>query len=131
MKRRCGTERWVTNEKALQYLAKLPRTGVKLWNNLKAANCHVCAIAKSRKESHPPSDRKGSSRRLELVHAGVWGKYCVESYSGNQYTVMFTDDMTRMRWIILMKAKDEVAEALKHLVKEVADPEGLHWQNSM
>ena len=38
---------------------------------------------------------------------------------------MFTDDMTRMRWIYAMKSKDEAAEALENFVKDVADPEGL------
>ena len=63
------------NERALQYRAKSPTTGVKLPKQWNRVNCYVCAISKSRKKFHPPLDRKRSSRRLELVHADVWGKH--------------------------------------------------------
>ena len=60
-----------------------------------------------------------------LTHVDVWGKHAVETYSGCKYLAMFTDDMTRVRWIVPMTTKDRVAEALKSIVKEVADPDGL------
>ena len=47
------------------------------------------------------------------------------SYGGCQYVTMFTDDMTRMRRAIPMKTKDEAVDALRLLVREVADPEGI------
>ena len=37
---------------------------------------------------------------------------------------MFTDDLSRMRWVLLIKTKDEASDALKQMVQDVADPQG-------
>ena len=55
------------------------------------------------------------------MHADVWGKHSVETYSGCQSAVMFS----RMRWGVHVKTKDATTEVLHALVQEVADPAGL------
>ena len=72
-------------------------SGVKFNRIIESGDCEVCSIANSKKSSHPPSDRPRAQTRLEIVHADVWGKHPVESYSGCQSAVMFTDDKSRMR----------------------------------
>ena len=79
----------------------------------------------SKKSSHPPSDRPRAQTRLEIVHADVWGKQSVESYSGCQSAVMFTDDHSRMRLGVPTKTKYATAEGLHALVQEVANSAGL------
>ena len=59
------------------------------------------------------------------MHADVWGKHSVESYSGCQSVVMFTDDHSRMSWGVPIKTKNATAEGLHALVQQVADPAGL------
>ena len=44
---------------------------------------------------------------VSLVHVDLWGKHPVESYGGWQSLAMFTDDMSRMRWVVVIKTKDE------------------------
>lgn len=39
---------------------------------------------------------------------------------------MFTDDMSRTRWVRLIKTKDEAAEVLQQVITQVADPEGVN-----
>lgn len=38
---------------------------------------------------------------------------------------MSKDDKSRMRWGIPLKTKDEVAEALQMVIRDVANPEGI------
>ena len=66
---------------ALQQLAKSTATKVKYFSALEPHDCPVCLTSKSKKKSHPASDRPRSSRRLELVHVDIWGKHAVETYS--------------------------------------------------
>ena len=82
-------------------------------------------IRDSRKSAHPQSDRPRSNKRLALVHVDLWGKHPVESFGGCQSLAMFTDDMSRMRWVVIVKTKDEVADALRQVIQDVADPEGI------
>ena len=38
---------------------------------------------------------------------------------------MFTDDMSRMRWVVIIKTKNEAADALSQVIQDIADPEGI------
>ena len=68
--------------RALKQLAEKPTTGVKFNRNIEAGDCEVCALSKSRKSAHSPSDRPRSNTRLALVHVDLWGKHPVEKYGG-------------------------------------------------
>ena len=111
--------------RALKQLADKPTTGVKFNRNIEAGDYEVCAISKRRKSAQPPSDRPRSHTRLTLVHVDVRGKHPVESYGGCQSLATFTDDMSRMRWVIIIQTKDEAANALSQVIQDVADPEGI------
>lgn len=67
-----------------------------------------------------------SSLPLEIVHVDLWGKHRAESYGGYQSLAVFTDDMSRIRCVALMKTKHEAAEALR----QVADPGGIGTRNT-
>ena len=104
--------------RALKQLAEKPTTGVKFSHNVEAGEREVCAVSKSKKSAHPPSYRPRSNTRL-------WGKRPVVLYGDCQPIAMFADDMSRMRWVVLIRTKDEAADALKQVVQDVADPEGI------
>ena len=95
---------------------------MKFNRNIEAGDSEVCAISKSRKSAHPPSDRPRSKTRLALVQVDLWGKHPVESYGGCQSLAMFTDDMSRMRWVVIIKTKNEAADALSQVLQDVAEP---------
>ncbi|CAB1100998.1 unnamed protein product [Ectocarpus sp. CCAP 1310/34] len=112
------------NPRALQQLADKGSTGKSFHRNIESGDCSVCAVGDSKRSSHPLSDRPRLETRLEIVSADVWGKPSVKSYGGCQSAVMFTDDASRMRFGFPIKTKDETAEALQSLIRDVADPLG-------
>ena len=118
------------NVRTLKQLAERQGSGIKLSANIQNLDCQVCAVSKNKKISHPRSDRPRSSRRLEVVHADLWGPHTTESYTKCKYLIMFTDDMSRMRWIYALKSKDEAVGALEEFIKRRSGPRGaLHWPN--
>ena len=114
------------NSRAARQEAKSTATNVKYSFVLASHEYRVSLMSRSKEKPHPVSDRPRSSRSPDLVHIDVWGKHAVETYSGwCKYLATFTDDMTRMRWVVPMTTKDRAAEALRSIVKEVADPESV------
>ena len=109
--------------RALKQLAEKPTPGVKFNRNIEAGDCEVCAISKSRKSAHPPSDRPQSNTRLALVYVDLWGKHPVESNGGCQSLAMLTDDVSRRRLVVVIETKDEAADALSQVIQDVADPD--------
>ena len=98
---------------------------MKFNRNIEAGDCEVCAISKSRKSAHPPSDRPRSITRLALVHVDLWVKHPAESYGGCQSLAMFTDGVSRMRWVVIIKTKDEAADVLSQVIRDVSYPERI------
>ena len=113
------------HRRALKQPAEKPTTGVKVNRNIEEGDGEVCAISIKGKSAHPPSDRPRSNTRLALVHLDLWGKHPVASYVGCQSLAMFTDGMSRMRWVVIIITKDEAAEALSQVIQHVADPEDI------
>lgn len=110
--------------RALQQLADKAATGVEFNRNIEPGDCGVCAVGDSKKGSHPPSNRTRAATRFEILSADVWGPHPLKSYGGCQSAVMFTDDLSRMRFGFLLKTKDGVAESLQELIQNEADPLG-------
>ena len=63
------------NVRTLKQLTERQGSGIKLSANIQNLDCQVCAVSKNKKISHPRSDRPRSSRRLEVVHADLWGPH--------------------------------------------------------
>lgn len=72
-----------------------------------------------------PSNRSRSSTRLAHLHVDLWGKRRVVSHLGSQHLVVFTDDMSRITWDVLVDTKYETAEGVQQMVLEVADQNGV------
>ena len=55
---------------------------------------------------------------LEIIHADVCGPMSVDACGGYRYFLMFTDDLSRYRYIYLMKHKSETFEKFKQFQSE-------------
>ena len=86
--------------------------------NIEAGDGEVCAVSKSTKSPHPPSDCPRFNTRLALVRVDLWGKHLLESYGRSQSLAMFTDDLSLMRWVVITKTKDEAAYALSQVIQQ-------------
>jgi hypothetical protein len=51
---------------------------------------------------------------LGIIHTDVCGPMSVATHSGYRYFVTFTDDLSRYRYIYLMKHKSETFEKLRN-----------------
>lgn len=71
-----------------------------------------------RSQTFEPDVRTCTRGHVGKAHRGI-------IFRLQRFNVIFTDDMIRVTWIVLMENKDMVTEALQHIVKEMADLEGL------
>ena len=60
-----------------------------------------------------------ASDLLEMIHVDVCGPINVEACGGYGYFLTFTDDLSRYRYIYLMKHKSETFEKVKQFQSEV------------
>ena len=56
---------------------------------------------------------------LEIIHTDVCGPMNIEARSRYHYFLIFTDDLSRYRYIYLMKHKSETFEKFKEFQNEV------------
>ena len=56
---------------------------------------------------------------LVLVHTDVCGLFDVQTRGGYTYSITFTDDLSRYRYVYLMKHKSEIFEKFKKFKHEV------------
>ena len=52
-------------------------------------------------------------RRLQEIHADLWGPHEPVSISGKNYVTLLLDEFTRKSWIILLRSKDEFFDTFK------------------
>ena len=56
---------------------------------------------------------------LGLVHIDVYGPFDVQARGGYSYFIIFTDDLSRYRYVFFMKNKSEPFERFKKFRHEV------------
>ena len=54
-----------------------------------------------------------TTRRLQEIHADLWGLHKPASISGKNYVMLLLDEFTRKSLIILLRSKDEFFDAFK------------------
>ena len=54
-----------------------------------------------------------TTRRLQEVHADLWGPYEPASISGKSYVALLLDKFTRKSWVLMLRSKDEFFDAFK------------------
>ncbi|WJZ83402.1 hypothetical protein VitviT2T_003088 [Vitis vinifera] len=78
----------------------------------------ICELAKSHRASFSLILNK-SPFPFMVIHSNVWDPSKVPTLSGSRWFVTFIDDCTRMRWLCLMKTKDEVNLLFKNFHKMI------------
>jgi hypothetical protein len=99
--------------------------GFNVDNRTDKPDCIACTEAKQHVDSFP----KTTSRKTEpgdLTHIDLWGKYAVRSIHGNQYYLLFVDDVKRYITAELLKEKSDAAQGvinyLTHLITRGRTP---------
>lgn len=80
--------------------------------------CEICPCAKQ----HRNNFNKSSiviKFRFQLLHLDVWGPYNIPYLTGAKYFLTSTDDFNRVTWVILIKCKTEVHQALAIFINMV------------
>ena len=54
-----------------------------------------------------------TTRRLQEVHADLWGPYEPASISGKSYVALLLDKFTRKSWLLILRSKDKFFDAFK------------------
>ena len=54
-----------------------------------------------------------TTRRLQEVHANLWGPHKLASISGKSYVALLLDESTRKLWVLILKSQDEFFDAFK------------------
>ena len=70
--------------------------------------CESCTEGKQHRQKFPASSGSTTEKPLDLVHSDVCGKINVQSLSGAEYFLTFTDEKTRYVWVYVLKHKSEV-----------------------
>src|ERR1700678_983796 len=74
--------------------------------------CDCCIRGKMATLAYKPSKTR-RKKPLDLLHSDVCGPMPTTSPSGNRYILTIVDDFSRFCIVMLLKAKSEVAEALR------------------
>jgi len=80
--------------------------------------CSTCIQAKQRQQIPRQSPRR-ASHPGERIHADLVGPMNVSGYDGSSYFALFTDDVTRYRWVEPITQKLHAHEALKKVLNFV------------
>ena len=54
-----------------------------------------------------------TTRRLQEVHADLWGPYKPAFISGKSYVTLLLNEFTRKSWVLMLRSKDEFFDAFK------------------
>src|SRR3984957_2610353 len=75
--------------------------------------CAACAKGKATRVSFPASKSGHANKILGLVHSDLWGPAPVQTITGTQYVITFTDNKSRWVWVAFLKHKSEAFAAFK------------------
>jgi transposase InsO family protein len=79
-------------------------------------HCEPCALAKSTHKVPTPITLRSATRKLELVHSDLSGKFSVPSYGNKRYYMTLVDDYTRATWVYFLKHKSDATAVIKDFV---------------
>ena len=74
--------------------------------------CEPCLVGKMTKNPFSGTMERATDL-LEIIHTDVCGPMSVDAHGGNHYFLTFTDDLSRYRYIYLLKHRCETFEKLK------------------
>src|SRR5215471_14921111 len=84
-------------------------TGFEIIENSPQPDCIACTEAKQHTEPFPKSINR-HTKRGDLTHMDLWGKYATRSINGNHYYILMIDDTTRYTTVEFLKEKNQAAQ---------------------
>ena len=86
--------------------------GISSLKKLDMGLCKNCQIGKMGKTSFKSKNYQ-FEEVLEIVHIDLCGPIGIESYSGDNFFILFVDDYSRMMTIMYLKEKSKVFQKFK------------------
>jgi len=83
-------------------------------------HCHACALSKS--THHKPTEGTGynkATKRFELIHTNLSGKFSVPSIGKCNYYITFIDDYTCYSAIVFLMKKSDTTSTIKSFVRQI------------
>ena len=106
-------------------LSKLHKEGLLGLSNYESYDtCESCLKGKMAKTPFAGQGERVDNV-LGLVHTDVCGPMSTQTREGHSYFVTFTDDLSRFRFVFLMKHKSETIDKFKVYMNEVEKQTGL------
>ena len=92
--------------------------------------CHICVEGKMRHANKARMSRSKAEEPFELIHVDTAGPYRVEGIGRVRYFTVFTDDMSRYRWVYTHRTKDELPTILRKFLADVGAMriDGKHYK---
>jgi len=87
--------------------------------------CESCQMGKQTKKSYPSSTRRRMEQVGDRIHVDVCGPIGTPTCSGKNYFVLFKDEYSNYRHILLVKGKDEVHDCIRRCMTIIRVDTGL------
>ncbi|GKE35292.1 retrovirus-related pol polyprotein from transposon TNT 1-94, partial [Tanacetum coccineum] len=91
--------------------------------------CSVCAMGKSKKQSHKPKPEDTNQEKLYLLHMELCGPMRVASINGKKYILVIVDDYSRFTWVNFLASKDEAPDFIIKFLKMIQVRLNAHVRN--
>nr|GEX59061.1 retrovirus-related Pol polyprotein from transposon TNT 1-94 [Tanacetum cinerariifolium] len=86
--------------------------------------CDSCKIGKQAHASHKAKNIISTTRCLEILHMDLFGPSTIQSYEGNQYTLVIVDDYSRYTWTRFLKDKTKAFDQFEIFSKKIQNQLG-------
>ena len=114
------------NPASMELLRKTEGNGVEYTGTV--SGCDICAVGKRTQMAHPKNTTHKTDGPMELVYTDHMGPITPAAQGGYMYVSQFTDDVSRVNEIFLLKSKTEAVNTLHLYNMTVAVPLGLRIQ---
>ncbi|GKA61758.1 retrovirus-related pol polyprotein from transposon TNT 1-94 [Tanacetum coccineum] len=81
--------------------------------------CSICAMGKSKKQSHKPKSEDTNQEKLYLLHMDLCGPMRVARVNGKKYILIIRDDYSRFTWVKFLASKDEAPDFIIKFLKMI------------
>ncbi|GKC14561.1 retrovirus-related pol polyprotein from transposon TNT 1-94 [Tanacetum coccineum] len=81
--------------------------------------CSVCAMGKSKKQSHKPKSEDTNQEKLYLLHMDLGRPMRVASINRKKYILVIVDDYSRFTWVKFLASKDEAPDFIIKFLKMI------------
>jgi hypothetical protein len=76
-------------------------------------DCVACTEGKQATKPFPKKAERAHTKKGELTHMDLWGKYDIASILGHQYYLLLIDDATRYVTVYFLKNKSDANQCVK------------------